>query len=292
MQHIIENDKLKVVVADHGAEIRSIVRKRDGLEMMWQADAAYWGRTSPVLFPLVGNYFRKTSVYKGISYEMGQHGFARDMDFTCVNENENSLEFLLQDDEDTHKKYPFAFRLTIEYILEADTVKVLWKVENINDEKMYFSIGAHPAFNCDLNTYSLRFELNDKSCQELEANVIANDGSGCLSNDIDKYDLDDGILDMSDELFAKDALIIENSQANKVTLINENGEDVVAVSFSTPLFGIWSPVGKEAPFVCIEPWYGRCDRVGFGQDLTQREYGNILDVDEVFRGEYSMKFNL
>ena len=223
---------------------------------------------------------------------MGQHGFARDMDFTCVNENENSLEFLLQDDEDTHKKYPFAFRLTIEYILEADTVKVLWKVENINDEKMYFSIGAHPAFNCDLNTYSLRFELNDKSCQELEANVIANDGSGCLSNDIDKYDLDDGILDMSDELFAKDALIIENSQANKVTLINENGEDVVAVSFSTPLFGIWSPVGKEAPFVCIEPWYGRCDRVGFGQDLTQREYGNILDVDEVFRGEYSMKFNL
>ncbi len=290
MNHILENDKLKVTVAEHGAEIRSIIRKSDGVELMWQADAAYWGRTSPVLFPVVGNYYMKKSVYNGKTYEMGQHGFARDMEFSCIEETDSFLNFVLKDDESTHEKYPFAFELYVGYELKESTVKVMWKVKNVNDETMYFSIGAHPAFNCNLNTGSLRFEKKGAFCDELTASIISNDGSGCLSDEKDHFDLAQGVLKMSDELFEKDALVVEGEQADVVTLMDETGKDVVSVTCPTKLFGVWSPVKKQAPFVCIEPWYGRCDRVGFNQKLEEREYGNTLASGDEFNGGYEMMF--
>lgn len=290
MNHVIENENLKVTVADHGAEVRSIIRKSDNAEMMWQADAAYWGRTSPVLFPLVGNYYEKKSVYQGKTYELGQHGFARDMDFELVKEAADELIFSLKDTEETLQKYPFHFELQIRYVLQGTTVQVRWTVKNTNEETMYFSIGAHPAFNCDLDTYRLRFEKNGIPCESLTGNIIANDGSGCLSDETEKLQLQDGLLTMSDELFAKDALIIEKQQADVVSLVSPDGKSVVSVTCPTPLFGIWSPVGKHAPFMCIEPWYGRCDRVGYDQKLEGREYGNVLAPADEFHGGYEIRF--
>lgn len=286
MNYTIENEQIKLTVSDHGAEIKSLLRKADGRELMWQADSAFWGRTSPVLFPLVGNYFEKKSIYNGKTYEMGQHGFARDMDFTLVKESAEELEFQLKDNEETKAKYPFAFLLTLSYKITGSEVKVGWKVENTNDTDMYFSIGGHPAFNCDLDTYTLRFEKAGKANSEITANIISDDGSGCLGDVKSTYKLEGGILKMSDELFSRDALIIEDRQSDKVTLVNPSGEDVISVSFDAPLFGVWSPVGKHAPFVCIEPWCGRCDRVGFNQKLEEREYGNKLAIGEEFNVSY------
>ncbi|WP_406544619.1 galactose mutarotase, partial [Pseudobutyrivibrio sp.] len=115
MLYTIENEKIKLTVADHGAEIKSLIRKADGRELMWQADGAFWARTSPVLFPLVGNYYGKKSIYAGKTYEMGQHGFARDMDFTLVSQTADELVFTLKDNEETKEKYPFSFILTLSY---------------------------------------------------------------------------------------------------------------------------------------------------------------------------------
>jgi galactose mutarotase-like enzyme len=289
MNYTLENEKIKLTVAEHGAEIKSLIRKSDNTEIMWQADAAYWGRTAPVLFPLVGNYYEKKSVFKGQTYEMGQHGFARDMEFKLGHQTENELVFLLKDNEESRKKYPFSFLLVITYRLENDTVNVEWKVENPNEETMYFSIGGHPAFNCDLDTYTLRFEKADKANAEITANIIADDGSGCLGDEQKTFKLENGVLEMSDELFSRDALIIEDRQSDKVTLIDDNGNDVIAVKFDAPLFGVWSPVGKHAPFVCIEPWYGRCDRVGFNQKLEEREYGNTLGITDTFQVSFDIQ---
>lgn len=289
MNYTLENDKIKLTVAEHGAEIKSLIRKADGKELMWQADAAYWGRTAPVLFPLVGNYYQKKSVFKGQTYEMGQHGFARDMDFMLGRQTDNELVFLLKDNEESRKKYPFSFLLVITYRLENDTVNVEWKVENPNEEEMYFSIGGHPAFNCDLDTYTLRFEKDNQPNAKITANIIADDGSGCLGDEQKQFELENGVLGMSDELFSRDALIIEDRQSDKVTLIDDNGQDVIAVKFDAPLFGVWSPVGKHAPFVCIEPWYGRCDRVGFNQKLEEREYGNTLSITDIFQVSFDIQ---
>ena len=288
MLYTIENEKIKLTVADHGAEIKSLIRKADGRELMWQADGAFWARTSPVLFPLVGNYYGKKSIYAGKTYEMGQHGFARDMDFTLVSQTADELVFTLKDNEETKEKYPFSFILTLSYKITDGTVNVGWQVENPNDSKMYFSIGGHPAFNCDLDTWTLRFEKAGQVNDAVTAFIISSDGSGCLGDEKEKLALDNGILHMSDELFSRDALIIEDRQSDQVTLVNPEGVDQLSVKFDAPLFGVWSPVGKHAPFVCIEPWYGRCDRVGFNQKLEEREYGNTLEAGEVFKTSYDI----
>ena len=284
--HIIENEFLKLTVAEHGAEIKSLINKATGEELMWQADSTFWGRTAPVLFPVVGNYYQKKSIYDNKVYEMGQHGFARDMDFDLVLASADKLVFELKESKETLEKYPFEFLLTITYTISGKIVDINWNVKNVNNSTMYFSIGGHPAFNCDLDTYTLRFTKNGSPIDSFTANIIANDGSGCLSDETEVHNLTGGTLKMSDDLFSKDALIIENEQADAVTLVNPAGQNVITVTCPTPLFGVWSPVGKHAPFVCIEPWCGRCDRVGFNQLLEEREHGNILKANEEFNQNY------
>jgi galactose mutarotase-like enzyme len=289
-EHIISNDKLSLTVSEHGAEIRSLIRKSDGKELMWQADPKFWGRTSPVLFPLVGNYFEKESVYEGKTYTMGQHGFARDMDFHPVAMTDTSLKFLVRDNEMTKEKYPFSFYLTIGYELEGDTVKVTWNVKNTDIKTIYFSIGGHPAFNCDLKKDKLLFEKEGKFVKgSLLSGIIESDGSGCLSDRTKTLELKDGVLELSEEMFDEDALIFEDFQSDRVTLMDSHERKVFSLAFDAPLFGVWSPAGKKAPFVCIEPWYGRCDRVGFSKKLEDREYGTALRMGEEFITSYDIK---
>lgn len=289
-EYVIQNEKLQLKVSRHGAEIRSLVKKDGKREIMFQADPAFWSRTSPILFPLVGNYRDKTSVYDGKEYHLSQHGFARDMDFALEAQGERELWFSLKDTEETREKYPFAFLLRVGYLLQGDTLKVCWTVENKDERVMYFSIGGHPAFQCDLNGDSLGFFRQGASLTEpLTCGIIAGDGSGCLSEKEKKIRLEKGRLELSEGLFDEDALIVEGGQADAVTLYDKEGQGVLTVSFDAPLFGLWSPAGKKAPFVCIEPWYGRCDRRDFGGRLEEREYGNRLESGEVFSAAYEIK---
>ena len=150
--HIIKNSLLKAKVSDHGAELRSLVSLKSNSEIMWQADPKYWGRTSPVLFPIVGGLWEKKYTYKGESYSLSQHGFARDMDFALVKEAEDELVFELCANEETLKKYPFSFSLKIGYKLEGAKLTVSYIVKNAGTGDMYFSIGAHPRLTVILAT--------------------------------------------------------------------------------------------------------------------------------------------
>jgi galactose mutarotase-like enzyme len=286
MIYELKNSEITVKISDHGAELKSLVKNSDGREYLWQADPKFWGRTSPVLFPVVGCYFGKESRYKGKTYSMGQHGFARDMDFELVSQADDAIEFRLRDNEETHEKYPFAFELHCGYKISKSEIQVIWRVVNTDKEDVFFSIGAHPAFNCDLDTDVLKFEKAGNNLFSFHSNVVAGDGSGCLSDKTKQFQLDSGVLKMSDELFAEDALVIEDKQTDAISIVSPDGKPFVKVSFDTPLVGVWSPVGKHAPFVCIEPWYGRCDRVGFSGDLSEREYGNKLAPLEEFNASY------
>ena len=284
----IGNGRIQAAVERHGAELVSL--RREGKELMWQADPAFWGRTSPVLFPVVGCYWKKTSYYKGKAYQMGQHGLARDLDFTLETQGEEELWFRLQDTEETRERYPFPFVLKIGYRLEGEALRVLWQVENPGDEEMHFSIGGHPAFVCELGRSFLTFSRKGEAVSgPLISGIIEGDGSGCLSDRKKEIALPEGRLLLTPELFGEDALILEGGQADRVTLLDGEGREVLAVSFDAPLFGLWSPVGKSAPFVCIEPWYGRCDRVGFSGELTEREYGNALAPGETFAVSYQIE---
>lgn len=273
----LENDILKIAVDTHGAELSSIRNKKDNKEMLWQGDPEYWGRRSPVLFPVVGKYKNGKTTYEGKEYQSGQHGFARDSEFTLVEKTESKISFELLSNEETLKQYPFRFRLICSFELINDRIIVDWNVENIDDKKIYFSIGAHPAFYCRKGETVLT--MNDKN---LKYSLINSDGLYTP----EKYDIESDFV-LHDNVFDNDALIIENSDVNEVSLI-DNNKKYLTVKFDAPLFGIWSPAKKNAPFVCIEPWYGRCDAEDFNGDITEREWSNSLSVGEKWYKEYEI----
>lgn len=284
----IRNESLTLEIDVHGAEMKSLIDNCSGQEYLWCGDAAYWGRTSPVLFPLVGNYREKRSCFAGKWYSLSQHGFARDMDFELVSEKDDEIWFALEDSPETLEKYPFGFRLELGYRLQGRAVEVLWKVTNKNDREMYFSIGGHPAFNCPLREGEKQtdYRIGFDTCEPLTASVL--DENGTVSERKKVLELTDGMLQITDSMFDEDALIVEHDQAHKVALYTPEGEKYLEVKFEAPLFGIWSPAGKHAPFVCIEPWYGRSDRADFGQKLEEREWGNVLKAGEIFTAAYQI----
>ena len=285
-EHIIKNDIISATVSDHGAELRSLVILKSNKEVMWQADPKFWGRTSPVLFPIVGGLWGNKYSFKGETYSLPKHGFARDMDFELVSETKDELVFELQDNEETRKVYPFSFTLRIGYKLTGAKLEVKYEVFNNNTDSFYFSIGAHPAFVCNLNTDKLLFEKDGKPAANVLKSGVIDMSNGCLSEKVIDVETCDGVLELKPELFDNDALIFDDRQSNSVTILRAAEDYKVKVSFDAPLFGVWSPDKKNAPFVCIEPWNGRCDRVGFTGSLEDREHGNVLSVGESFSSSF------
>lgn len=281
----ISNNKIMIQVNSMGAELTSLKDVATGTEYMWNADPAYWKRTSPVLFPIVGGLKEGKYRLDGREYPMGQHGFARDMEFRLKSQVASEIWFTLESDEETLQKYPYPFVLEIGYELEDRTVIVKWRVKNPATKQMYFSIGGHPAFMCpiDEGTKQSDYKLLFDTKEPLISSGLQN---GLLSNETKTYTQENGMLPVTEHLFDKDALVIEKHQAQSVALARADGIPYLTVDFDAPLFGIWSPPGKNAPFICIEPWYGRCDRADFSDDWTKRDWIESLKPGETFTADY------
>lgn len=276
----LENDFLAISVNTHGAELSSIFNKKENKEMLWQGNPEFWGRRSPVLFPVVGKYKNGKTHFNGKEYSLGQHGFARDSEFALIEKTENKLSFELLSGEKTLEKYPFSFKLVCSFELKCNKIIVGWKVLNIDNQKIYFSIGAHPAFYCEKSKTVLSMNSDN-----IKYNLI--NGDGLYTSQ--KYDVENTFV-LHDNVFDNDALIIENSGVTEVALI-DNNKPFLTMKFDAPLFGIWLPAKKNAPFVCIEPWFGRCDAEDFCGDITEREWSNSLDINETWYKEYEIIIN-
>lgn len=287
--HTLKNDILTVEVSGHGAELTSI--RKGSTEYLWQADPAFWGRHSPVLFPIVGSVWEKRYRVEGKEYELGQHGFARDMDFTLVNATETEVRYRLESTPETLAKYPWPFVLEIAYRLHDGNLDVIWEVSNPGTEEMFFQIGAHPAFcypDYDPQTMERGFLSFDRN-EGLECIRIKE--KGCVDAET-RYPLEvphDGLLPLTRETFdAIDTIMLQDSQIGKVTLHRADGSPWLSLSFDAPVVGIWSPPTKNAPFICIEPWYGRCDRAGYEGDYREKDWINRLGAGETFRSVYTI----
>lgn len=275
------NGNMSAVINYHGAELKSL--NKGGREYMWNADPKYWNRTSPVLFPFVGQVADGIFRYKGQEYKMGQHGFARDMDFELIESDNVSCKFMLSSNDETKAKYPLDFVLFISYKLAENGIEVIWEVKNNGNETLEFSIGAHPAFNCILDDSAIMIK---KDGQPVETFVNSVFGKGLLTNEKTSIKLENGVMKLNQNSFDGDAYVIEDSQTDEVVILNKDLEKVLSVKYSSPLVGIWSPPGKNAPFMCIEPWYGRADKEGFKGELKDREWNNSLKVSETFKASY------
>ena len=283
---ILENDVLTVEVSAHGAELQSI--RKGNVEYLWQGDAAYWGRRSPVLFPIVGSVWEGRYRVDGREYQLGQHGFARDMDFTLVSSSDTEVRYRLESSEQTKEKYPYDFVLEIAYRLHGTSLDVIWEVFNPSSKDIYFQIGAHPAFfypDYDPQN-SGRGSFTFDRTEGLECIRIKE--KGCVDAQI-KWPLVliDGRLKLEKDTFDKiDTIMLQDSQVREVNMFREDGTPWLSLTFDAPVVGIWSPPGKVAPFICIEPWYGRCDRVGYEGDYREKDWMNRLSPGERFKSVY------
>ena len=291
MRYVLENETLRVEIDSFGAEVKSVRNKATGQEYMWQGDPQYWGRTSPVLFPFVGRLRNDSFLHEGKTYTMKQHGFARDMEHQMVSKTESSVHFKLVTSEETLQNFPFSFILGISYELVDNEVKVTWEVSNNSLNKhMHFSIGAHPAFNCPIHGEDGKagYKLYFANVDEIHHHGHTKEGLS-IEEDL-VLPLENHRATITPDFFDRCTYIIEGRQTNEVALEDPDGNRIVSVLFDMPLFALWSPEGKNAPFLCIEPWCGRCDSVDFEGTLKARAFDNSLESGNKFTTSYTMRF--
>lgn len=284
--HTLENEWLKVSVNDWGAELCSIYDKKAEREVIWTADPAFWNRHAPVLFPFVGKVTGGFYTYDGQKYPMGQHGFARDREFLFVKQDETEICHRLVSDEISKKIYPFDFELEIVHKLEGKCVTVEWKVLNPGTKTLYFSIGGHPGFCVEENVGS---RLVFEGQTSLKRVAIDPKTEGVDIEHPESIVLEDGVYQVKADTFDRDALIFDQEQVKQVSLEKANGTRLVTLRCSEALsVGIWSPVGKQAPFICLEPWIGRCDNSGFTGELKDKFDVQSLEAGKSFHTSYEL----
>ncbi|EOU2748569.1 aldose 1-epimerase family protein [Listeria monocytogenes] len=284
----LENEVLLVEMKTAGAELTRIFHKDTGLEYLWNADSKFWGRHSPVLFPTVGRLVEDTYLVDGKPYHLGQHGFARDRDFQVVEQTEKSVRFELDADEDSLAVYPYKFKLSIIYTIEKNTVAVSYEVENTDNKRIYFSIGAHPAFNLPL-TDGTTFEdyyLDFGTEENLETLCLEGPyRSGEIKKVVDEAAR---YLPLNYDLFKNDALIFEALKQKEMTIKSDKTPHFVKVSFPEfPFVGVWT-AKAGTPFLYIEPWYGIADGAGESVELRDKAGIEHLEPEAVFASEYEI----
>lgn len=287
----IENDLVKAKICDLGAELYSFYDKEKEMEVLWQADAKYWSRHAPILFPFVGRVNGGYYKHEGVQYPMGQHGFARDMEFTVAAQTEDSITHVLKSTEETLKNYPFSFELKVTHKLEGKTLTVLWEVTNLGDRIMYFAIGGHPGFNVPAREGERKFDYcvtfeKDKSYQYV---LVDLDVSAVNMDVVYDLELKDGCLPITEHLFDNDALIFDDYQVEKIGLAYPDGSPYVTMTCKGfPSMGVWSQPDPDTPFVCLEPWIGRCDDRGFTGELREKYGEQSLEAGKTFHAQYDL----
>jgi galactose mutarotase-like enzyme len=285
---VLENQLLKIGVNPIGAELDSVFHKVFGLEYMWSGDSDFWGKKSPVLFPIVGSLKENTYFFEGQKYGLSRHGFARERVFILEKQDAESLLFTLQHDSETLKKYPFKFLFQIKYTLYENKLSVTYIVENQSLTPMPCSVGAHPAFKIPLvddtiyedyfleinkqETYG-RYPLSINGLIETNANVFLENSSK---------------IPLKKELFYADAVVLKDMTSTKMSIKSDKTERGLTMDFEGfPYFGIWA--AKDAPFVCLEPWCGIADTVLATQNILEKEGINLLEVGGVFERTWSIE---
>lgn len=283
----LTNQFMQIEIAAMGAELMHICDLKRDAELLWNGDAAYWKRRSPVLFPNVGKTYSNVMRIGGKEYPTSQHGFARDMEFTLEESGESFAQYLLKANEDTKARYPGEFELRIRYEISENVLKVIWNVRNAGAEAMPFTIGGHPAFCFEEGEGKADYELFFPGMEKLSYVLLDKASGTAMPGCTHEIALENNCMGLTDELFANDALILDGNQVKDVWLQKKSGERKIGMKCASfPNFGIWSVQG--APFVCLEPWQGRCDNRGFGGEFSEKENAVVLPAGGEFEIGYEI----
>lgn len=285
--HRIENECLQVTVSDAGAELISVFDKERNAERIWTGDPAVWNRHAPILFPFVGKVYDGKYRIDDKEFDMKtQHGFARDLDFACVKETENCIAHCLSASDWTRERYPYEFRLTVTHRLEARQLHILWQVENLGKEQMYFAIGGHPGFllpegirkeDCRIlfpgagKTLSYRYASKAGYVMPEAKTLSLHEESACYQEDI------------------PDTWIFEDGQVRNVGIALPDGKPYILLHCDQfPMLAVWA--NPKGPFICLEPWFGRADDEGFHGSISRKKDIQSLQGKEKKDFSYTIDF--
>ncbi len=332
MRYVLENGELRAEIESFGAELKSLVRKETGQEFMWEADPAFWGKTSPVLFPFIGKLKGAEYRYQGTRYQAEKHGFARNMEFAVSDRGADHITFWIEDNKMTRRNFPFAFCLEITYRLKENTLAESWRVFNRGEETMFFSIGGHPAFacpvkgsagslteevcslggdggsfhqsgknagakrtDCFIKLYEAgaprRQEDGSPGCGAAALRPFAGSqvdslevelSSGLLTGDTFPVAVRDSLIPVTEHIFDGDALCLEGQGVRAVGLCDREKREYVRLEADCPVWGIWSVPDSNAAYICLEPWWGVCDRKDYAGNLQERPHTNRVEAGGVW----------
>jgi len=276
----ITNNYLTAVINPQGAELTSL--KDSSQDYMWEGNPEFWGKHSPILFPIVGTLKNNTYTLNGNEYSMTRHGFARDNHFNVKEHNSRNVIFSFTSNDDTKKQFPFDFELELKYELRDKKLSMDYTVRNTGNTAMPFSLGAHPAFALpdNFNEYSLHFE----TAEPLISSTLEND---LISDKTIQIQTNNGELPLFYDLFKDDALIFKSLQSDFIE-IKKDGVAFLKVEFNDfPHLGIWTK--QDAPFICIEPWQGYSDSYNADGDFTTKDGIVTLQPQEEFSAGFSIE---
>ncbi|MBB1283748.1 aldose 1-epimerase family protein [Flavisolibacter sp. BT320] len=285
----IENNRLRVAITPLGAELKTVFHKTHNLEYIWQGDPAFWAKSSPALFPIVGELKEKTYRYKDKSYNLSRHGFAREKEFTVSSQEGSTVTFTLESSAETKTVYPFDFAFSITYRLEEETLQVGYSVSNRGDKDLLFSVGGHPAFKLPLaeGTAYTDYRLEFNKAETAGRWPISKEG--LIEMAPQPFLENSKVLPLSKDLFAKDAVVLKHLQSDSVQLLSDKTEHGLQFSYKGfPYLGLWAAPGAD--FLCIEPWCGIADSVDADGNLENKEGINRLAAGERFDVAWSVRF--
>jgi galactose mutarotase-like enzyme len=278
----ISNNFISTKINHKGAELCSLVTLTNNQEYIWEGNPNFWGKHSPVLFPIVGTLKNNNYIINKETYHLPRHGFARDMNFELIAKTQNSATFSIQSSNETLKIYPFDFEFQISYTLEEKKLNIGYRVINKTASKMPFSIGAHPAFalNGNFEDYQLEFENNEP----LEYTLLENN---LISTKTEILKKKDGLVPLKYQLFENDALIFKNLTSRCLSILHHKKPLLKVHYQGFPHLGIWTV--QKAPFLCIEPWYGYSDTNQSNGNLFEKEGIQILVANSSFESMFNIE---
>lgn len=263
----LSSTELRAEVNPLGAQLSSL-RDAAGRDLLWSGDPTIWSGRAPLLFPIVGELAGGALRLGAREYHLSRHGFARGTAFEVVAVGAAQATFRLRADESTLAVYPFEFDLSVQFALAGPTLTVTATVRNRGSEAMPASFGYHPGFRWPLPYGQERAAHFIEFATDEPAPVRRLDSKGLLTPQPHPTPVSGRRLTLEDSLFQHDAVIFDQVRSRSVTYGAAEGPRL-RVSFpDSPYLGVWMKPGGR--FICIEPWHGLADPVGFSGDFTAK----------------------
>ncbi len=289
MKITLENETLEIAINEKGAELNKLYAKKTNIDYLWRPKEPFWQRQSPILFPIVGRLKEDQFIENDTKYTLPKHGFARDSIFTVLTQTQERITLAFNYSDETLAIYPFKFSLEVTYSLKKNKVIVHFNVVNNDTKKMYFSLGAHPAFSCTMKPedafedYYIAFDTAENASQ-----LFLNKTTG-FRNGKSKNVRIKKTLPLSHKLFENDALIFENIQSKKVSLRSNNHENGIHMHLPKWQYLAFWTQSSGAPFICFEPWMGINDADTSSQILSDKTGIIHLEPEQSYENHYTLE---